>query len=636
MPQGAGIMLNQPTIRSEVKEAIILLVFAGLMIDTLIGTTILLVFTGAILVWLKIRPAKILRNIITLGIFASYWFTYGKVIDPEVGLNFLTSIVVLKLLEKESERDRYMIFYGLILLISAGSLFEKNISYVLFFGLSFFILISDFYKGLKLSTRWRDLIQSFIWVLPLTIFLFFLAPRMLNPFHMESGEPGKGEIGYTPEVNLSTIESLASNGDVVFQAVVPQQMNYQELYWRGNTLSFTDGWNWPVMPWDRVQREFDLELKPEEGGFRQQIRVFAKYEFFFGLDHPKYFITPKGVANLDQQRTLSMNRWQNVLKYEVISYAGGIQAEDLTRYQRLPRTLEKEDKTWIEERFKSKDLPRLVQEIQTYFRNEKFSYSLSPGRVENFMDFVNSKKIGFCSHYASAVGLILRQKKIPVRLVSGFMGGTYNRFAGFYLITQNDAHVWVEAHHQGKWVRIDPTDWIAPDRVKLGGEAYVAQVSEQNAARFSPLRILNLNAAWIGDLKQWFNQWDFRFYQWLEEMDYYGQEALLSKFNIKREWIFSFIPLLLAFFMGIYTWHLNLKRLNVPELEILWNEFRKRLKARGIELQLTSVSSDDSLLKNYQGEDKDQLLEVWSKLLKASFESGNWDLSELKKLIQRL
>jgi hypothetical protein len=636
MPQGARSMLNTPVIRSEVKEAIILLVFAGLMIDTLMITTIMLVFVGAIMVWFKSRPGNITRNVITLGIFASYWFTYGKVIDPEVGINFLTSIIVLKLLEKETDRDRYMIFYGLILLISAGSLFEKSLSYVLFFALSFFILISDFYKGLKLSTRWRDLIQSFIWVLPLTVFLFFFAPRMINPFHMERGDPGKGEIGYTPEVNLSNIESLSSNGDVVFQAVVPKQMNYQELYWRGNTLSFTDGWNWPVMPWDRVQRDFDPDLRPQEGGFRQKIRVFAKYEFFFGLDHPKYFIIPKGVASLDQQRTLSIGRWQNVLKYEVISYAGGIQSEDLSRYNRLPRSLEKEDKAWIQERFKSRDLPDLEREIKTFFRNEGFSYSLSPGRVENFMDFMTNKKIGFCSHYASALALILRQKKIPVRLVSGFMGGSYNRFAGFYLITQNDAHVWVEAHYNGKWVRLDPTDWIAPERVKLGGEAFVAQVTERNAGRFSPLRFMNLNAGWIGNLKQWFNQWDFRFYQWLEEMDYYGQEALLARLNFKREWIFSIIPLMLAFFMGLYTWHLNRRRQKIPELDRLWLEFSHRLKERGIQLQLTSINSDQRQVRNYQGQDRDQITEVWNQLVKASFVPGQWDLSDLKKQILKL
>lgn len=629
-------MLNTPVIRTEVKEAIILLVFAGLMIDTLMISTILLVFAGAIMVWFKTRPGHITRNVITLSIFASYWFTYGKVIDPEVGINFLTSIIVLKLLEKETERDRYMIFYGLVLLISAGSLFEKSLSYVFFFALSFFILISDFYKGLKLPTRWWDLIQSFVWVLPLTVLLFFFAPRMLNPFHMERGEPGKGEIGYTPEVNLSNIESLSSNGDVVFQAVVPTTMNYQELYWRGNTLSFTDGWNWPVMPWDRVQRDFDPTLRPLEGGLRQKIRVFAKHDFFFGLDHPKHFITPKGATDLDQQRTLSIGRWQNVLKYEVVSYAGGIEADDLTRYERLSSSLDQQGMAWIQERFKARDLPDLEQEIRTFFRSEGFSYSLSPGRVKSFMDFMTIKKIGFCSHYASALALILRQKKIPVRLVSGFMGGSYNRFAGFYLITQNDAHVWVEALQDGKWTRLDPTDWIAPERVKLGGEAFVAQVTEQNAKRFSPLRFLNLNAAWIGDLKQWFNQWDFRFYQWLEEMDYYGQEALLAKLNFKREWIFSMIPLMLAFFMGLYTWHLNRRRQKIPELQMLWLEFGQRLKARGIVLQLTSLSVDERQVRSYEGQDKDQVTEIWKRLVEASFVNGNWDLTDLKKQISKL
>ena len=162
-------------IRSEVKEAVILLVFASLMIETLTPVTMGLVIIGAVMTWFRKRPKALMRNILTLGIFASYWITYGKVIDPEVGLNFLTTIIVLKLLEKESDRDRYMIFFGLILVISAGSLFQKSLSYVIFFALSFFILIQDFYKTLKLPTRLLDLVQSLVWVLPFTAFLFLAA-----------------------------------------------------------------------------------------------------------------------------------------------------------------------------------------------------------------------------------------------------------------------------------------------------------------------------------------------------------------------------------------------------------------------------------------------------------------------------
>lgn len=167
-----------------------------------------------------------------------------------------------------------------------------------------------------------------------------------------------------------------------------------------------------------------------------------------------------------------------------------------------------------------------------------------------------SKRTGFCSHYASAFALVLRVKRIPARLVSGFMGGRFNKYASFYLISQNDAHVWVEAQEGGVWKRLDPTSWIAPDRVRLGGEAFINEINQDG---FGRLALSLFTFSWIQDARQWFSQWDFKFYQWLEQTDYFTQEAILERLNIKRQWFYFLAPILLAIFMGLYVWYLSQK-----------------------------------------------------------------------------
>ena len=623
-------MLNTQ-VRSEIKESLILLVFSILMRDTLTGVTEALVFFGAIMVWFSKRPTRLVRNIVTLGLFGAYWLTFGKVIDPEVGMNFLTSIVVLKLLEKESERDRYMIFFGIILLVSAGSLFERSLTYVFFFTISFYVLIQDFYKNLNLKAKITDLFKSLIWVLPFTAFMFFFVPRMINPFQMEKGAPGKGEVGYTPEVDISQLESLSYNDSIVFQASVEGQISNDDLYWRGNTLSFSDGWNWPLMPQDRYQKPFRPNLPAvNHSGFKQGIRVFAQQDFYFGLDHPSLFINSKGVVELDSLKTLSQSQWQPSLKYQVISLLGSIVSEEVIDISKFKPGLKKEEKIWINEHFKSTDFPGLQKEIRLYFQSEAFSYSLSPGRVENLMDFLRNKKIGFCSHYASAVAQILRVKNIPSRLVSGFMGGNYNKYAGFYQVTQNDAHVWVEAFYQGKWMRVDPTGWIAPDRILLGGEAFMQQV---NPETFFAISNISKRFKFIHQWQQWFSHLDYRFYQWLEEMDYYGQDHLFEKFNFKREWIFSFIPLCIVLFMGLYLWHLNLKKRKKTEIEYLWLTFQHKMKERGVSLKFDSLVDGEESIAN-----QDQIVQrIWKQLIEVSFKENNQQLlSVLKKKIKNL
>jgi len=108
-------------LKEDYKQTFVLIVFSFLLMEVLTGATLLFVLVGALIVFFQIRTSKIIRNALAMGVFASYWLKYGKVIDPEIGLNFLTSIIVLKILERETIRDRYMIFFGLLLLISSGS-----------------------------------------------------------------------------------------------------------------------------------------------------------------------------------------------------------------------------------------------------------------------------------------------------------------------------------------------------------------------------------------------------------------------------------------------------------------------------------------------------------------------------------
>jgi hypothetical protein len=54
--------------------------------------------------------------------------------------------------------------------------------------------------------------------------------------------------------------------------------------------------------------------------------------------------------------------------------------------------------------------------------------------------------------------MLLRSVGVPSRLVGGYLGGDYNELGGYYLVSENMAHVWVEAFIEGRgWLRIDPS-----------------------------------------------------------------------------------------------------------------------------------------------------------------------------------
>jgi hypothetical protein len=214
-------------------------------------------------------------------------------------------------------------------------------------------------------------------------------------------------------------------------------------------------------------------------------------------------------------------------------------------------------------------------------------------------------------------------------LVSGFQGGGYNELAGLYRVTQNDAHVWLEAYHNGKWQRLDPTEWIAPDRVMLGGDAFIQQTSSK---KFSPIKFLSSQFKWFYHLQQRYVYWEFQFYQFLDEMDFYGQTAFLEKLKIKREWLFSILPIVIALFMGAYTWQLSRSKNKATDIENLWNLFKKKMSKRGTNLAFSSIEELQENLKQQDELAKD----AFNDLVKASFSTREINLKILKKKISRL
>jgi len=92
---------------------------------------------------------------------------------------------------------------------------------------------------------------------------------------------------------------------------------------------------------------------------------------------------------------------------------------------------------------------------------DSYSYTLDfVGRSpENpIEDFLFRYRSGQCEYFASSMVLMLRSQGIPARLVTGFLGGEYNPFEGYYIVRENNAHAWVEAYVPGQgWQIFDPT-----------------------------------------------------------------------------------------------------------------------------------------------------------------------------------
>ncbi|HUA49768.1 MAG TPA: transglutaminase-like domain-containing protein [Solirubrobacteraceae bacterium] len=116
-----------------------------------------------------------------------------------------------------------------------------------------------------------------------------------------------------------------------------------------------------------------------------------------------------------------------------------------------------------------------VQRVMGYLSIANgFSYNQNPPPAQYPLASFLVDKIGYCQQFAGTMALLLRMGGVPARVATGFTTGTYDSATKRYLVSDLDAHAWVEAWfpHYG-WVTFDPTPASAPAR---GGHESISEI----------------------------------------------------------------------------------------------------------------------------------------------------------------
>jgi transglutaminase-like putative cysteine protease len=105
----------------------------------------------------------------------------------------------------------------------------------------------------------------------------------------------------------------------------------------------------------------------------------------------------------------------------------------------------------------------IVRKIGAYLeKNYRYRENV-PNHAYPIQSFLFQDKAGYCQHFAGAAALMLRMLGIPVRVASGFAPGTLDNKTKEYVVTDLDAHSWIEVWFEDiGWVPFDPTPAQAP------------------------------------------------------------------------------------------------------------------------------------------------------------------------------
>ncbi|MEL0620596.1 DUF3488 and transglutaminase-like domain-containing protein [Psychrobacter proteolyticus] len=487
------------------------------------------------------------------------WLTYNTAFGLDMGVAFLVLCLVSKLWELYKRRDAYVVLNLSLFVLAALFLMDQGLLTTLevivgaVIVLLAFIALNDD-SNANGDGRLRTLGVLGVGALPLLVVLFLFFPRLPPLWSVQlSGQ--QAVTGVSDSMSPGDFANLGQSTELAFRVeFADERPPQQQLYWRGLVFSDFDGVTWrPASQKDQwssrlqapawIQNAF-ATVPDESRAAPVNYKVIlepTQQNWLFGLDYP---FSQQPDINTTSEFTLSKDQpVTQQLRYDVLQFAQMRIDPVLTEASRrenlaLPNEGNPQSRALAKQLFEQSgsDPVRYIAAIEQWINRTEFRYTLSPPRLNtNRIDeFLFETKAGFCEHYSSSFTFMMRAAGIPARVVAGYQGGEPSRNGNVWEVRQMDAHAWTEVWLEGQgWVRVDPTAFVAPERVEQGmntmtqqqgaamfGNGASAQISYQQYQMLQTLRRLSDQAS----------------YYWQKDVVGYDQDkqadSLLKWFNI--------------------------------------------------------------------------------------------------------
>ncbi|WP_352339043.1 DUF3488 and transglutaminase-like domain-containing protein [Psychrobacter sp. 16-MNA-CIBAN-0192] len=525
-----------------IAQVLVILPHAAHLPLWLIGFAIISICAQLPRIKAKFRRTKQLKRVyqgmqmlgFLLGL-AGLWLTYNGTFGLDMGVAFLVLCLISKLWELYKRRDAYVVLNLSLFVLAALFLMDQGLVTTLEVILGTAIVLLAFIAlnddgNIDGKGRLRTLRVLGIGAIPLLVVLFLFFPRLPPLWSVQlSGQ--QATTGVSDSMSPGDFASLGQSTALAFRVQFGDNRPPREdLYWRGLVFSDFDGVTWrpsatqqlwqttlPAPPWAQsafatipddnksIPISYEVILEP------------TQQRWLFGLDYP---LTQSQNISLTSDFTLLQSEpVTQQLRYDALRFAPMAIDSTLDASARqlnlaLPNSGNPQARALAKELFaqSGSDPISYIKALENWIHQTEFRYTLSPPRLNNnrIDEFLFKTKAGFCEHYSSSFTFMLRAAGIPARVVAGYQGGAPSRGGQVWEVRQMDAHAWTEVWLDGQgWVRVDPTSFVAPERVEQGmnamtqaqgaalfGDGASAQISYQQYQMLQNLRRLSDQASY--------------------------------------------------------------------------------------------------------------------------------------------
>ncbi|MDM1248491.1 DUF3488 domain-containing transglutaminase family protein [Acinetobacter sp. R933-2] len=493
----------------------------------------------------------------------------------EAGTAVLSTFLFAKALETQSKRD-FIILFNFALFVSASLFLHTQAFWMALLVLcclisclvglyrvqtASFISTQPILQSLK-TDSWH--ILKFIGLaLPFFILLFMFFPR-LPPLWQIPIPNNQATTGLSDSMSPGDIAELSQSGALAFRIIGDMQQlpKRSDLYWRALVLDQYDGTRWTSGFINKQTKNAPQPSAQQKSFHYQYLANDPAQQWITGLEksiplEPRFqlnqddSITPKRLLQRTQPIQL---QWVGTQATEM--QAGQFNAQILKNSLSYPRTSDPKAQLFAQKMYQQSHAQpeQYIQNILNWYKQEKFVYTLAPGRLGNNRvdEFLFQSRQGFCEHYASSFVLLMRYVGIPARVVTGYQGGELAPDRQSWEVRQLDAHAWAEVYVHGQWQRIDPTAMIAPMRIDSGMQNLMTDDrSIFGDGNYSNLRFQHSSV--LRTLRVWS---DYASYQWQSKIVGYDAEkqngwmqklGLTSSYSYGLVLVFGILALLLLY-----------------------------------------------------------------------------------------
>ena len=418
---------------------------------------------------------------------------------PTVTLTIFLLCGIRLALPRELAQRRQLLLMGFLLFLTTG-ISNQEPSFLLWA-----LVWTAVAAGLLLEHAWQQsallrrgpaapppLRKILPWTLAaclLAVPFFLILPRIAMGVRPFVGVGGFGGLraGFSDVLDLGAGSGPISGSAEVVMRIRPldppspsglQQFRRDFALLRGIALESVNGGKWEAVQGDpgwTLDKPYDLSapraseilLYPEPTGLLP--RPYTPFALQEAMPVGMRMLAGGGIAwLLPLRRSLTVKVLHQSLGAEAPTYPGLVSRMRGPRRAGLVQTDASHAAAlrWSLREVPGNPPPRALAE-QLSAALQKFRYTLDnpSGAAGNpLQDFLETTRAGHCQYFASALALALRGRDVPARVVNGYRLGPWNDAGGYFLVTQNEAHSWVEYWDpdRQRWRGADPTPPAPP------------------------------------------------------------------------------------------------------------------------------------------------------------------------------